>query len=193
MVLADKFCIDKYEWPNKKGTKPSIAISALPSRMTRAKVPMDAKTLCNSVGKRLCMRQEWSSACSGPKKTTYTWGNEKPKRMKNGKVIKQVCNFDKYFRVVDEEKVFRRDPEELKRLDQSEPSGHRKNCKSVYGAFDMNGNVEEWVKVSDKKMCLAGGHSSRLKSCRSMLCGHDPRWHYYSTGFRCCKDASGSD
>jgi formylglycine-generating enzyme required for sulfatase activity len=190
MVLVDSsFCMDKYEWPNKKGVKPLITASGLPHPKDK-KNPMDATRLCKSVGKRVCKAPEWIDACKGPKKTKYTWGNKDPKLYVKGKKVKQPCNYDKMYRTVDEMKVYLRDKKELKRLDQREPSGYRKECTSHYGAMDMNGNVEEWVEHPTKKgrMCLAGGHWSRLKACSSLLCGHDARWYYYSTGFRCCKD-----
>ncbi len=52
------FCIDRYEWPNRKGAVPRSYIS-----MYQA---MDS---CFSVEKRLCTSEEWAIACGGP----YTW------------------------------------------------------------------------------------------------------------------------
>ncbi len=48
------FCIDKYEWPNKKGKKPRVMVSWI-----------RAKMYCYDEGKRLCTAEEWQYACSG--------------------------------------------------------------------------------------------------------------------------------
>ncbi|MBD3345956.1 MAG: SUMF1/EgtB/PvdO family nonheme iron enzyme [Chitinivibrionales bacterium] len=53
-----QFCIDRYEWPNKRGVKPRSYISVYHA--------MDS---CFSIGKRLCSMDEWLIACSGP----YSW------------------------------------------------------------------------------------------------------------------------
>jgi len=47
-------CIDRYEWPNKKGGVPLVEVSWV-----------RAKMYCHDVGKRLCTADEWQYACSG--------------------------------------------------------------------------------------------------------------------------------
>jgi hypothetical protein len=59
-----KFCIDRYEWPNKRNYKPKSNISIYHA--------MDS---CFKVGKRLCTTEEWSLACSGIHKWKYTYGD----------------------------------------------------------------------------------------------------------------------
>lgn len=58
-----EFCIDRYEWPNKKGVIPESYISLYQA--------MDS---CYSVGKRLCTSEEWMLACSGPHTWSYPYG-----------------------------------------------------------------------------------------------------------------------
>lgn len=48
------FCIDKYEWPNKRGKMPKVNVSWI-----------RAKMYCHDLGKRLCSADEWEYACSG--------------------------------------------------------------------------------------------------------------------------------
>jgi hypothetical protein len=48
------FCIDQYEWPNKKGTVPRSNISWI-----------QASLACFDEGKRLCTKGEWQYACAG--------------------------------------------------------------------------------------------------------------------------------
>jgi hypothetical protein len=63
-IAGTKFCIDKYEWPNMKGTRPKAFISVY-----------NAMDSCFSIGKRLCSADEWILACSGPYAWRYTYGS----------------------------------------------------------------------------------------------------------------------
>lgn len=58
-----EFCIDRYEWPNKRGVIPNSYVSLY-----------QATDSCYSVGKRLCTSEEWMLACSGPYTWTYPYG-----------------------------------------------------------------------------------------------------------------------
>lgn len=64
MVLNEtkKFCVDKYEYPNKRGSVPQVDISF-----------EDAKKLCADQGKRLCSADEWVAACKEGK-DRYPYG-----------------------------------------------------------------------------------------------------------------------
>ena len=57
------FCMDEYEWPNKKGEKPKGMVSHA-----------DALGFCNSVGKRLCTLEEWQRACISKMENQYSYG-----------------------------------------------------------------------------------------------------------------------
>lgn len=58
------FCVDIYEWPNKKGV--------VPQAMTSLYAAMDS---CMSIGKRLCASHEWHLACAGSSTTVYPYGD----------------------------------------------------------------------------------------------------------------------
>lgn len=58
------FCIDRYEWPNRKGERPSAFVSIYQA--------MDS---CMTVDKRLCTSDEWKLACSGPYGWDYPYGD----------------------------------------------------------------------------------------------------------------------
>jgi hypothetical protein len=60
---ALQFCIDRYEWPNRKGAVPQSYISIYAA--------MDS---CAAVGKRLCTSDEWTLACAGPDSFSYPYG-----------------------------------------------------------------------------------------------------------------------
>lgn len=199
-----KTCIDRYEWPNKEGEKPLVGASARPSVYDEERgLTMNAWELCASVGKRMCTLEEWVPACQGKRGSDYPWGSKLPDRHRTP-ASETPCNYAQMFRKVNEMKVWKRDPKEMKRLDQSEPAGER-GCVSGSKAEDMMGNAEEWIvcpdwmasksksncEVIDDELtcfCLAGRYWSEPVMCHKMSAGHAPDWWYYETGFRCCQD-----
>jgi len=60
-----RFCVDRYEWPNRKGIAPASFISLY-----------QASDSCFSRGKRLCTSEEWSLACGGPYSWNYPYGQQ---------------------------------------------------------------------------------------------------------------------
>jgi formylglycine-generating enzyme required for sulfatase activity len=58
------FCIDTYEFPNKRGVAPAVSLGFL-----------DAKRACATAGKRLCTEAEWEKACKGPGTALWPYGN----------------------------------------------------------------------------------------------------------------------
>lgn len=195
MVLThdEKSCIDIYEWPNVKGQKPLLGLSATPSDSDIKKgVMMNAKDLCASVGKRMCSLDEWVSSCKGKGGSDYPFGQKLPKIKPTPDEAK--CNYAQEFKKPDEYKVWLRDEEEMERLNQSDPAGSRK-CVSRTGAEDMMGNAEEWIvcpsylSTSCKDgicYCLAGRYWSDPAMCHRVVTSHAPDWHYYQSGTRCC-------
>jgi Sulfatase-modifying factor enzyme 1 len=63
-VGENRFCIDKYEWPNKKGAMPRSFISLYQA--------MDS--CASAAGKHLCTSDEWTLACTGPYGWKYPYG-----------------------------------------------------------------------------------------------------------------------
>ncbi|MBN1760242.1 MAG: SUMF1/EgtB/PvdO family nonheme iron enzyme [Chitinispirillaceae bacterium] len=59
------FCIDRYEWPNRRGAVPRAYVSLYQA--------MDS---CFAAGKRLCTVEEWSVACAGPYSWKYPYGQK---------------------------------------------------------------------------------------------------------------------
>jgi len=178
-----RFCIDRYEWPNRPGVLPTLMKSW-----------NEAKTSCESVGKRLCGDTEWTLACEGPERHPYPYGN--------GYVRDDAaCNIDKPYIWPHPEKVYdpRTSAAELARLDQREPSGSRAACVSPYGVHDMTGNVDEWVvNVSQQGQPhisgLKGGYWGPVRTrCRPMTTAHEETFRYYQIGFRCCGTARDVD
>ncbi len=71
-VMVKEFCIDKYEYPNKKGEIPF-----------RKAEWFAGKEVCESMGKHLCTESEWEKACKSGKGFRYTYGNEFNKKKCN--------------------------------------------------------------------------------------------------------------
>ena len=178
-----RFCIDRYEWPNKVG--------ALPRYMANWH---EAKASCEAIGKRLCSDTEWTLACEGEDRRPYPYGDGYERDQ-------QACNIDKPYIWPHAEKVYdpRTAADELARLDQREASGARTACVSPYGVHDMVGNVDEWVvNVSQAgkpfQSGLKGGYWGPVRTrCRPMTTAHDESFRYYQIGFRCCGEAQSAD
>ena len=62
-IGGTSFCMDKYEWPNKKGAFPRSYVSVY-----------QAMDTCAAAGKRLCTADESTIACTGPYGWKYPYG-----------------------------------------------------------------------------------------------------------------------
>ncbi len=173
-TVKKHFCIDRFEYPNKVGEKPVIF-----------KTWYEAGDSCKAQGKRLCGDSEWTLACEGAERLPYPYGYERNS---------QACNIDKPHPDVNEKAL--ENPQtrqaEIDRLWQGEPSGSRESCVSPFGAFDMTGNVDEWV-VNESgmpyKSGLKGGYWGPVRDrCRPMTTAHNEQFAFYQIGFRCCSD-----
>ena len=202
-MFVDSFYIDKYEVTNlqylsfaRRNNRP------LPEHFLNGQVPLgksdhpvvfvswyDAKAYCSSVGKRLPTDYEWEKAARGTDGRTYPWGEDFNIRYVNSPV-----------RWV-----------ELNVIGDTTPVGAFPKGKSVYGLFDMSGNVWEWTASkyepypgNTRKSENYGGNYRTLKGgswwdCSFYQCGisapvynrsfFHPKTKNNSFGFRCAKDA----
>ncbi|EYF05935.1 formylglycine-generating enzyme family protein [Chondromyces apiculatus] len=175
-----RFCIDRYEYPNREGAHPPVMVDWY-----------DAAGACASRGKRLCWESEWVAACEGPEKLPFPYGLERDPAQ---------CNIDNPWRQPNLDKIYAQDPAiqgpQLLRLDQSVPSGAKKGCVSGFGVHDLTGNVDEWVNAESprgkaKWAGLKGGAWGHVRNaCRPMTTSHPPEFTYYFISFRCCADAA---
>ncbi|MBN1605218.1 MAG: SUMF1/EgtB/PvdO family nonheme iron enzyme [Polyangiaceae bacterium] len=176
-----RFCIDEYEYPNRKGAIPRVMVSWY-----------EAKRRCEELGKRLCGDDEWNLACEGPERLPYVYGWKRDR---------SACNIDKRWlkpndgilanKGVSPERL----QEEVDRLSKRVPSGSMPRCRSPYGVMDMGGNVDEWTvnvtwKGKPHKSLLKGGHwmGGARNRCRPVTARHGETTSYYAQGFRCCAD-----
>jgi len=201
------FCIDRWEdyvvevvGKKTRGHSPYANVEGISVRaVSRAKaVPQahisgaQAEAACKSAGKRLCEEGEFETACMGAKKTIWPYGDDH---------VAGACNdtgrtspLDVLFASLGPkryEPAAMDDP----RLNQVRGTlartGTHPRCTSGNGVFDLVGNLHEWT--SDPEGTFRGGYylDTRIngEGCRYRTSAHHFRYHDYSTGFRCCKDA----
>ena len=177
-----RFCIDRYEWPNRKGELPMVLVSWT-----------EAVAHCASVDKRLCDDQEWLFGCEGEQMLPYVTGyvRDPAACVMDRLYVERTMRLDRF------ERCFA-SPEcraHFERLDQREPAGSLPRCVSPFGAFDMNGNVNEWVNMPGERppnrSGLKGGWWGPVRGrCRPTVRFHPEEDWGYEVGFRCCRDAA---
>lgn len=157
------FCIDVYEGPNKLGEKPSLRNTWY-----------EAKDKCESIGKRLCVDNEWTQACRGNENLPYPYGYKRDAT---------ACLIDLPWQ----------DPNThtFEELDKTVPAGSMPKCVSPYGVHDMTGNGDEWAKSSGGtpyQSVLKGGHPCGVRNrCSPRTDAHSEGFSFYDTSYRCCK------
>ena len=62
-IQVSSFCVDEYEFPNRAGAMPKVAVAWEEARGT-----------CEREGKRLCTEEEWEKACKGPGNSRFPFG-----------------------------------------------------------------------------------------------------------------------
>jgi hypothetical protein len=169
---AMRFCIDRFEYPNKKGEYPVILVNF-----------PESDALCKESGKRLCTEDEWTFACEGEEALPYTYGYERDK---------DACVTDKAWRPFDPDAYYKKAVvAELDRLWQGLAAGSQPKCKSPFGVYDMIGNVDEWTRssVNGRRSILKGGYWGPVRTrCRPTTRAHGEAHAFYQQGFRCCSE-----
>jgi formylglycine-generating enzyme len=171
---AMHFCIDRFEYPNRKGENPIIYMNF-----------PEAEAMCTGAKKRLCTEEEWTFACEGEDARPYPYGFDRDK---------DACVTDKAWRPFDPSAYGKKETLilELDRLWQGVPSGSQTKCKSPFGVYDMTGNIDEWTRssVGGRKSILKGGYWGPVRTrCRPSTRAHGEAHVFYQQGVRCCHDA----
>lgn len=188
-----RYCIDEYEYPNKKGERPKVNF----------RFP-DAQALCAAEGKRVCTETEWTMACEGPEYKPYPYGYVRDPKTCNGDrpyIEPKVTGHDEkgapFMAFASKDERVR--SEELERLWQGVPSGSQPKCVSDYGVWDMPGNADELASsetpepTSKFDNVTTGGpwlYGVR-NQCRPKIYTHNEGFAYYYLSTRCCAEADG--
>jgi formylglycine-generating enzyme required for sulfatase activity len=212
-IHVENFCVDKYEAyvveVDARGEEHDhspyqmVGDLRVRAKVARGVVPqayisqVQAAAACREAGKRLCKPEEYVRACRGPDKNAfYPYGGQTRRKgvcnEGKGSFVAQAFG-DDFFKLTYAQF---NDP----KLDQM-PGGLAKTgeytgCVSPEGAYDMVGNLHEWVDEPPD----ANGHGRfrggwygdaelNLPGCLYVTSKHEPTYHDYSTGFRCCADA----
>lgn len=178
----------------------------------------EAESACEAAGKRLCSVNEWYDACRGSSATTYPYGEEYRSGACNvGKAHLLSRFFGPHprawkYREHFNNPMLNQQPGFLAR------TGGYEDCRSDQGVHDMVGNLHEWVSdqvdaelaaklaaesgisvqrgLRKGRGIFMGGFYSTTNQhgtgCNFVTIGHEPQYHDYSTGFRCCRDAEPS-
>lgn len=155
-----RLCIDRYEASQVSPGRPA----SMAGKPPWANVTWDAaKAACESVGKRLCADDEWVSACQGPSKNAFPYGND---------YDAGACNdFQAAFRF-------------------EQPTGQFPRCEGGWpGLFDMCGNLAEWSATCNAGACHVRGGDFDDNSIDSACISakqSDPTTKSGRVGFRCC-------
>ena len=175
--IKKRYCVDTYEWPNKKGERPEVM-----NRFHQAQVK------CASIGKRMCTESEWTMACEGPQMTPFPYGYVRDAAK---------CNGDHLWDSPNMKKVAARDPGELARLWKGVPSGSQPDCVSAYGVADLPANTDEVVAAESPHAKYdsvnTGGpwYKGVRNQCRPKIYTHSEDFYYYFLSFRCCAEPDG--
>jgi hypothetical protein len=192
-----------YEARSEPGVYPQAYISRV-----------EAAQACKSAGKRLCSMAEWHRACEGKKGTLYPYGNHwQAKKCNSDRPHLLSLRFGA------DARRWRYEDFNDRTLDQEpgflEKTGVFDQCGGDFGVFDLVGNLHEWVSdtVDDQLIdrldnedvnrnhqpshagngVFLGGffstHQELGPGCKFTTVAHEPAYHDYSTGFRCCAPA----
>jgi formylglycine-generating enzyme required for sulfatase activity len=176
---------------------------------------VEAKAACEDAGKRLCTKREWQRACRGKGGARYPYGHSgKREACNTGKKHLLTELFKKPTGGLKYDEHFN-SPELNATEGYLAPGGAYSGCVNEVGTYDMVGNLHEWVSdtVNDELMAaleqedvprrdqpwqvgngvFMGGFYSTTSEhgpgCTFVTVAHEPTYHDYSTGFRCCKTA----
>ena len=211
-IVDSRFCIDRYEgslvqvsggqerpWsPYEMPEGVSVRAVSVAGVFPQAYISgAQGQAACAASGKRLCKPIEWRTACMGPKKQLFPYGNERRANACNDHGRAPMGHF--YPQVATSWNLVGMTEMNDPHLNQWEgtlmKTGSSADCTNEYGVYDMVGNLHEWT--NDPNGTFQGGYylDTHLNGdgCSYRTVAHDMSYHDYSTGFRCCADPKVSE
>ncbi len=179
------------EW--QRGKKIDVrAVSVVHARPNGYLTGLVAESACSAAGKRLCTLTEFVLACRGEDDQQFPYGDS---------YIDGVCNVNRDVHPAamlhDNASIGHLDPR-LNRVRVGgstllRQTGETPSCRSRWGQdaiYDMVGNLDEWI--DEEGGAFAGGFYARSTraGCDAVITAHPKSYLDYSTGVRCCQDAS---
>jgi len=142
----------------------------------------EAKAACEAAGKRLCTASEWMTACQGATPVDDDG---------SGSILDDPIEGRSYPYGAHYAQGYCHDSGDKDRH-RSVPAGSRAACRSPEGAYDLTGNVQEWVGAKPDEAVVMGGawYYEDKASCGRSADTYGADWSSRTTGFRCCADAS---
>ena len=139
-----------------------------------------AKAACEAAGKRLCTASEWMTACQGAVPVDDDG---------SGSVLDDPLEGRSYPYGAHYAAGFCHDSGDKDRT-RSVPAGSRAACRSPEGAYDLTGNLQEWVGAAPDAAVVMGGawYYEDKASCGRSADTYGADWSSRTTGFRCCAD-----
>jgi formylglycine-generating enzyme required for sulfatase activity len=212
MALVDaRFCVDRYEGsvvekladgstrPHSPYQTPAPEDGIVyVARSVAGVVPQgyisaaQAQGACKAAGKRLCHPVEWRAACGGSEGFAFPYGPERaPGKCKDSGATPML-----HYHAATMKRGWGRTELNDPRNNQLEggvaKTGASPACVNDLGAFDMVGNLHEWT--ADPNGTFQGGYwldtAQHGDGCAYRTIAHGFDYHDYSTGFRCCADAT---
>ncbi len=162
------YCIDVYEAARDDATLANEGVSAnIVAHSTAGVLPWSnmsiagARQACTAAGKSLCTQEQWQTACGGIALLAYPYSDTYDGTICNGLDAREST---------------------------AGANGARPLCVSSEGAFDMSGNLAEWV---ESEFAMGGSFNSNSNEmrCDQATVQPDTNAPGRSVGFRCCSAA----
>ena len=151
-----------------------------------------AELACGEAGKRLCTSNEWVAACEGPGQTVYPYGDAEDIHACNSRGNSPLKAVFGNVRAALRSDQAMNHPALNQVPGTVAKTGSYGKCTNDFGVYDMVGNLHEWT--ADNDGTFRGGFYLDThvngNGCGYATTAHHPKYHDYSTGFRCCRDAN---